>query len=233
METLMVKRISLASIALVAALHLLSPVAHSETEAVSEISFSILCKDEIERFPLSACTDFIRANYGPNSDLIVGIRDAIDAKKDMIKEKWSKAEHYDRWLQNTLILLTFLTTVATAIARIYRDSKWGKKIEVGLYPIVLAAMVTLFTNFSAYYNFDEAGNQHRTASSDLAKLQTDFDYFLLRHAISDERPITLKSDDIENWKKRFDGIVSLYSEEIRNNQPALIRTGHPVESVSE
>ena len=157
------------------------------------------------------CDEFIAEHYDKKSDLIIYTLSAIDSQKDRARIQAKANKNWDRQMSGTLIILAFLTTVTAAVARTYRDDKKIPQLRniLGLLPIVMAASVTLMAGFSTYYNFGDLRLQHARIANDLAALQSEIHFELIRR-VSETNEDGLANKDVQDWQIRLDGIMALY-----------------------
>lgn len=177
------------------------------------------------RRPSGPCDAYITANFGPMSDLIISTVNAIDRQKDRARAEAAHSQHWDRWLSGTLIILAFLTTVSAAVARTYRSEHYSRELRntLGLIPIVVSALVTLGTAFNAYYKFDDARAQNALVADELAKLQTDVGFHLIKLVSEPLEPAAqytaIGPGAIEDWQQKLDRIMSNYRPEKKTVGP--------------
>lgn len=162
------------------------------------------------------CNEYIEANFGPYSDLIISTVNAIDRQKDRARVEAAHNKHYDRWLSGALIVLAFLTTATAAISRTYRDEKYSVELRnfLGLVPIIVSALVTLGATFNAYYKFDESRSKNAFVADELAKLQTEIGFDLItlvsKPLASGAEYTDIKDERIIDWQTRLETIMSNY-----------------------
>lgn len=167
------------------------------------------------------CDAYIKEYYGPKSDLIMSIVNAIDRQKDRARDEAAFSKHSDRWLTGTLIVLAFLTTLFAAVARTYKNDEYPRlQRTLGLIPIALSAFVTMFATFNAYYKFDESRARNTFVAEGLAKLQSQINFDLIEYVV-DARESNLDLKDIRLWRDEFETIMSKYSPAKPGNRKGI------------
>jgi len=177
-------------------------------------SLTALCKKPDK--PLTICDEYILANFGNKADILLDLVIGVDNQKDTAKVSASSSYANAQVVQWSLVILAFLTTVVSALAKSYPN--WAiprTGIQLPIIPIVLASLVTLVTSMSSYYNFSEWQQKHLSAGQDLAELQSDINFALLDAVASGGEKggaEILKLERINPWRVRANTILQRYRE---------------------
>ncbi len=166
--------------------------------------------------PLTMCDEYILAHFGDKADILLDLVIGVDNQKDTAKVSASTSYANAQVTQWTLVILAFLTTVVSALAKSYPN--WAiprTGVQLPIIPIVLASLVTLVTSMGSYYNFGDWRQKHLAAGQDLAELQSDINFALLDAvarggARGGAEILTL--ENVNAWRGRANTILQRYRE---------------------
>ena len=152
--------------------HLLCASGHAFAQETTPAA-SLACKSlQAEAHVLEKT--YLDCHFPAVSDLIYEIAEGADAQKDDARDLANANYTWDQFVQWTVVILAFLTTVFTALAKSYPTMKFTRyEIELTFLPIIFAALVTLATSIAAYYSFKEKIERDRSVQMDIAVLMTD------------------------------------------------------------
>ena len=158
--------------------------------------------------PIDLNTEFVEENSGLH-EIVVGVIAAIDYHKNRARDAIAYYTYWDRVIQGSLITLAFLTTVLAAIARTYRDKVHKHRNVVGLLPVITAALVTLVSSFQGHYTFGDLRDRNTIVADELAFLQSEINYQLMRRAAvaeSEKKEFTV--NNVDDWYERLSEVLN-------------------------
>lgn len=161
------------------------------------------------------CDAYIDANLKEQADTIKWILADITSWKTYAQQVSDNDYNRSEKVQWIVVSLSFLTTLAAAIAKVYPKLNI-RGVDFAISPIILSAMIAAVTSINAFYQFDESTRMSQNMADDLDELETDIHFELLRRvAHGQEEP--LDDATIVEWHERFKDIVQRYSQRETGN----------------
>ncbi len=161
-----------------------------------------------------ACAALVAYHFPGLAAEISHVRKSVGEHKKTARQLSRNVFWFEQRLTWAILITGFLTTCAAAVARSYHElTIAGRRIDIALIPVILAAFTTLLSGVQNYYRFDSALAVHRTAAHDLAVLQDDVEYGLkgaIREAAAGGDEPALEPEDVKAWRDRLAEILSLY-----------------------
>lgn len=197
---------------------LLSTALCAQTDAQDVATTVTICKDieteigDEDENPFAPCEQFIDATVHKSADTIKWIIGEIEKRKSYARHATDVYYTRSGILQWIIIMLSLLTTIATAITKGY-PKLIIKRVDFALIPIILAALISAVTSISAYYQFDEYQRLGQNLADDLTELESDINFGLLRHVAdhSGDRATEVDEETINEWHERLKTIMQRYS----------------------
>jgi hypothetical protein len=199
-----------------AALH-----AQTDTEAEAVATSLAICKDDQaagdddDEDEYEPCEQYIDANIKNNADTVKWMLEQIDNRKTYAQQVSTDYYSRDEIIQWIIVVLSLFTTISAAITKLYPKLAY-RGIDFAVAPIILASMIAAVTSINAYYQFDEYRRLSQNMADDLAELEEDIHFLLLRHAAS-ERGEQVNEDTINDWHERLRTIMQRYSQRETGN----------------
>ena len=167
--------------------------------------------------------------FTPN-DYVHEIHKGINAQRKSVKGAVISNYGWDQFVQWALIIMAFLTTIFTALAKSYPEMTFTRhKIELTFLPVIFAALVTLTTSAAAYCNFNVKVERDRSISMDLGKLLSDMIVEVRRdvaigkalggESIIEKDAPTTKRKTTEEWLLETDAWMKRLDEILRRDHP--------------
>jgi hypothetical protein len=194
--------------------------AQTDKEAAEVAASLAICKDsetevQVKEQQYEPCEQYIDANIEGNADTIKWMLEQIESQQNYAGRVSNDYYHRDEILQMVIIILSLLTTVSAAITKLYPKFNIGG-IDFALAPIVLSALIAAVTSINAYYQFDEYRRLSQNMADDLAELEIDIHFMVLRHATGEPEE-QVDQDAIDQWHERLKTILQRYSQRETGN----------------
>lgn len=193
--------------------------AQTDTEAEAAATSLAICKGEQavggDEGELGPCEQYIDANVKNHADTVKWMLDRIHSWKhyaQQVSDSYYGSEERTQWI---IVILSLLTTISAAITKLYPKLNVGG-VDFAIAPIVLSAMIAAVTSIGAYYKFDEYRGLSQSMADDLAELQSDIHFLVLRHVASQPQEY-VNEDTINEWHERLKTIIQRYSQREAGN----------------
>lgn len=194
---------------------------HAQTEAEAVATSLAICKgdetagDKDSKSQYLPCELYIDAHTKHNSDTVKWMLEQIDNRKSYAEQVSANYDARDEVVQWIVVMLSLFTTISAALTKLYPKLTIGK-IDFAVTPIILSAMIAAVTSIQAYYQFDEYRRLSQNMVDDLAELEEEIHFMLLRHAAS-EQTEHVNEDTINDWHDRLKTIMQRYSQRETGN----------------
>ena len=194
---------------------------HAQTEAEAVATSLAICKgdetvgDNDDKGQYLPCEQYIDAHIKHNSDTVKWMLEQIDNRKSYAEQVSTDYYARDEVVQWIIVILSLLTTISAALTKLYPKLSLGR-VDFAIAPIILSATIAAVTSIHAYYQFDEYRRLSQNMADDLAELQEDIHFLLLRHAAS-EQGEQVNEDTINDWHERLKTIMQRYSQRETGN----------------
>jgi hypothetical protein len=191
----------------------------AQTDEAADVAATLaICKDqetvseEEDENQFQPCEQYIDANTEESADTLKWMIEEIEDRKNHALAVTNAFLVRDEIVQWILVILSLLTTVSTAITKGYPKLNI-RGLDFAIVPIILSSLIAAVTSINAYYQFDEYRRLGQNLADDLAELETDINFGLLRHAAErQENPSTeLDEEMINEWHDRLKTIMQRYS----------------------
>jgi hypothetical protein len=158
------------------------------------------------------CEQYIDANVEDSADTIKWMIEEIQRRKEHAESTTRTYLVRDEIVQWVLVSLSLLTTIAAAITKAYPRLNI-KGFDFAIAPIILSALIAAVTSIYSYYQFDEYTRLGQNLTDDLAELEADINFGLLRHVANRHGDPTAELDEnmINEWHDRLKAIMQRYS----------------------
>ena len=194
---------------------------HAQTEAEAVATSLAICKgdeavgDNDDKSQYLPCEQYIDAHIKHNADTVKWMLEQVDNRKSYAEQVSTDYYARDEVVQWIIVILSLLTTISAALTKLYPKLTLGR-VDFAIAPIILSAMIAAVTSIHAYYQFDEYRRLSQNMADDLAELQEDIHFLLLRHAAS-EQGEQVNEDTINDWHERLKTIMQRYSQRETGN----------------
>jgi hypothetical protein len=191
--------------------------AQTDEEAEAVAKSLAICKGDVtaDADGLKPCEQYIDVNIKDHADTIKWMLGRISSWKGYeqgISHFYYSREEIVQWI---IVILSFFTTIAAAIVKAY-PKLVVRRFDFAIAPIILSALIAAVTSINAYYKFDEYRRLSQSMADDLADLEADIHFLILRHVASQQQQY-VNEDTVNEWHERLKTIMQRYSQRETGN----------------
>jgi hypothetical protein len=195
--------------------------AQTKEEAEAVATSLAICKDKEAagedegEDQFEPCEQYIDANIRDNADTVKWMLEQIENRKSYAQQVSISYYARDEIVQWIIVILSLLTTISAAITKLYPKLS-VRGVDFALAPIILSSMIAAVTSIAAYYQYDEYRRLSQNMADDLAELEADMHFLVLRH-VAGQQEGQVNEDTINDWHERLRTIMQRYSQHETGN----------------
>jgi hypothetical protein len=185
------------------------------SEPASRTALTVCDDDRPREYKYELCDEYIDGNIRQHADAIKWILGRITSWKDYsqgVSNFYYSREEIVQWI---IVVLSLFMTIAAALAKLY-PKLVIRQMDFAITPIALSALIAAVTSINAYYKFDEYRRLSQSMADDLAELESDIHFLVLRHVASQQQQ-HVNEDTVAEWHERLKTIMQRYSQRETGN----------------